>query len=101
ERRFGLPHLLEVAAPIHAPVQPLVRIHLGMQRAAGAEIGHPLVPGLVGLAHAARAIAADEDARAVAWLRRVVPATRADHGTKVAWNNSSRSRPTRSCRPSN
>src|SRR5262249_7282227 len=102
-RRLRRRHLLEVARAVGGPRErrPRLAVVGGVERAAGAERRPPFVPGLVGLADAARPVAADEEPVPVVGGGRVVPALRAD-GPLRTTPRVSASRPPRRrwcCRP--
>src|SRR3954447_27077738 len=70
-----LPHLQQVPPAVRGPGdgEDALAVDGGVEFDAGAEVRVPAVPRLVGLADAAGAVAADEQAEPVAGLRRIVP----------------------------
>src|SRR5581483_7290818 len=75
-------HLAQVAAAVLVPVdrRAVLAVDGGVQRDRRRQLFDPGVPALVLPADAARAVAGDEDARAVVGFDRIVPAARLDLG---------------------
>src|SRR5262249_40847067 len=76
DRSLLLLHLGEVAPLIFGPSDrwTVLAVICRVKLAAGREVRLPLVPGFVGLAQPARAVAANENARPVIGSGRIVPA---------------------------
>src|SRR5690606_3749884 len=76
-------HLFQVAAAVLLPAdrRAVLAVEGGVQLATGTEVLLPGIPGLVLLPQPARAVAADQQPKAVVGLGRVVPALGLDPAT--------------------